>query len=32
MQGSETDSDAVLAALGYNPARIAALREAGAVA
>ncbi len=32
MQGSETDSDAVLAELGYDGARIAALRVAGAVA
>ncbi len=32
MQGAETDSDAVLAGLGYNAARIGALREAGAVA
>jgi len=32
MQSAETDSDAVLAGLGYEAARIAALREAGAVA
>ncbi len=32
MQGSETDSDAVLAGLGYDAARIASLRAAGAVA
>ncbi len=32
MQGETTDSDAVLAGLGYDRARIAGLREAGAVA
>ncbi len=32
MQSAETDSDAVLAGLGYGAARIAALREVGAVA